>query len=65
MTAKGLVVTEVQEDISGLPMDSSASSLNSLKADDSGSPVRKSPISELLYMRWLEGLRIKWPSILS
>ncbi|KAG2152242.1 kinase-like domain-containing protein [Suillus cothurnatus] len=65
MTAKGLVVTEVQEDISGLPMDSSASPLNSLKADSSGSPVRKSPISELLYMRWLEGLRIKWPSILS
>ncbi|KAG1892451.1 kinase-like domain-containing protein [Suillus subluteus] len=65
MTAKGLVVTEVQEDISGLSMDSSASSLNSLKADSSGSPVRKSPISELLYMRWLEGLRIKWPSILS
>lgn len=25
---------------------------------------RKSPIAELLYMRWLEGLRIKWPSIL-
>lgn len=65
MTAKGLVVTEVQEDITGLPMDSSAQSLNSLKADASGSPVRKSPISELLYMRWLEGLRIKWPSILS
>ncbi|KAG2156062.1 kinase-like domain-containing protein [Suillus clintonianus] len=64
MTAKGLVVTEVQEDISGLPMDSSTSS-HSLKADGSGSPVRKSPISELLYMRWLEGLRIKWPSILS
>ncbi|KAG2118745.1 kinase-like domain-containing protein [Suillus discolor] len=65
MTAKGLVVTEVQEDISGLPMDSSTSSSHSLKADGSGSPVRKSPISELLYMRWLEGLRIKWPSILS
>ncbi|KAG0709634.1 kinase-like domain-containing protein [Suillus ampliporus] len=63
MTAKGLVVTEVQEDISGLPVDSSTSS--SPKADGSGSPVRKSPISELLYMRWLEGLRIKWPSILS
>jgi serine/threonine-protein kinase 24/25/MST4 len=66
MTAKGLVVTEVQEDISGLPIDSStSSSSHSLKADSSGSPVRKSPIAELLYMRWLEGLRIKWPSILS
>ncbi|KAH7914354.1 kinase-like domain-containing protein [Hygrophoropsis aurantiaca] len=63
MTAKGLVVTEVQEDISGLPVDSSASSSgHSNKTDD---PVRKSPIAELLYMRWLEGLRIKWPSILS
>ncbi|KAH7929447.1 Pkinase-domain-containing protein [Leucogyrophana mollusca] len=63
MTAKGLVVTEVQEDISGLPIDSSAStSGHSVKTDD---PVRKSPIAELLYMRWLEGLRIKWPSILS
>ncbi|OAX43495.1 Pkinase-domain-containing protein [Rhizopogon vinicolor AM-OR11-026] len=66
MTAKGLVVTEVQEDISGLPVDSSTSSSpHSLKADSPGSPIRKSPIAELLYMRWLEGLRIKWPSILS
>ncbi|KAG1754039.1 kinase-like domain-containing protein [Suillus paluster] len=62
MTAKGLVVTEVQEDVTEVPVDSSTSPL---KADGPGSPVRKSPISELLYMRWLEGLRIKWPSILS
>lgn len=57
MTAKGLVVTE-EEEISGLPLPSSSSP----------TPVepeaRKSPISELLYMRWLEGLRLKWPSIL-
>lgn len=65
MTAKGLVVTEVQEDISGLPIDSTTSSSHSVRADSPGSPVRKSPIAELLYMRWLEGLRIKWPSILS
>jgi len=25
---------------------------------------KKSPISELLYMRWLEGLRLRWPNIL-
>ncbi|KAJ7904515.1 STE/STE20/YSK protein kinase [Mycena olivaceomarginata] len=25
--------------------------------------VKKSPISELIYMRWLEGLRLKWPSL--
>jgi len=66
MTAKGLVVTEVQEDINELPTDSStSSSSHSAKVDSPGSPVRKSPIAELLYMRWLEGLRIKWPSILS
>ncbi|KAJ7276400.1 STE/STE20/YSK protein kinase [Mycena haematopus] len=57
MTAKGLVVTEVQEDISGLP-----STIDSaVKVDE---PVtKKSPISELIYMRWLEGLRLKWPSL--
>ncbi|KAF9221967.1 STE/STE20/YSK protein kinase [Gyrodon lividus] len=66
MTAKGLVVTEVQEDITGLPVDLSASpSAHPLMADDSAAQARKSPIAELLYMRWLEGLRIKWPSILS
>ncbi|KAF8639995.1 hypothetical protein AX17_001241 [Amanita inopinata Kibby_2008] len=59
MTSKGLVVTEVQEDISGLPQ-------SSVKADDTPvSPTRRSPIAELLYMRWLEGLRLKWPLISS
>jgi serine/threonine-protein kinase 24/25/MST4 len=61
MTAKGLVVTEVQEDISGMPSTSSDVKSASSKGDD---PVRKSPIAELLYMRWLEGLKIKWPSLL-
>ncbi|KAF8914599.1 kinase-like domain-containing protein [Mucidula mucida] len=57
MTAKGLIVTEVQEDVSGLPSTS-----NSLpKVEDPA--ARKSPISELLYMRWLEGLKLKWPSL--
>ena len=61
MTAKGLVVTE-EEEISGLP--STASPLQGPAQPYSGSPVRKSPISELLYLRWLEGLKLKWPSIL-
>ncbi|KZT05530.1 Pkinase-domain-containing protein [Laetiporus sulphureus 93-53] len=59
MTAKGLVVTE-EEEISGLPPPSTANAPNG----EPSSPTRKSPISELLYMRWLEGLRLKWPSIL-
>jgi serine/threonine-protein kinase 24/25/MST4 len=58
MTAKGLVVTEVQEDISGLPASSSSPISN--KSEE---PIRKSPIADLLYMRWLEGLKIKWPSL--
>jgi len=68
MTARGLVVNEVQEEIAGLPSTSGhinhsqAPSSASIKSDDSSS--RKSPIAELLYMRWLEGLKIKWPSIL-
>ncbi|KAK7061720.1 Ste20-like serine/threonine kinase, partial [Favolaschia claudopus] len=58
MTAKGLVVTEVQEDVSGLP---SSVEPPSKAADEPAS--KKSPISELIYMRWLEGLRLKWPSL--
>ncbi|PIL37174.1 transporter [Ganoderma sinense ZZ0214-1] len=61
MTAKGLVVTE-EEEISGLP--STSSPIPPPTQPDTGSPVRKSPISELLYLRWLEGLKLKWPSIL-
>lgn len=56
MTAKGLVVTEEQE-ISGLPSTS-----DPLAAE--AEPARRTPIAELLYMRWLEGLKLKWPSIL-
>ncbi|KAH0839753.1 kinase-like domain-containing protein [Lanmaoa asiatica] len=66
MTARGLVVTEIQEDISSPPAEASgSSSAHPLQADDPAAQVRKSPIAELLYMRWLDGLRIKWPSILS
>ncbi|KAI0677520.1 Pkinase-domain-containing protein [Trametes maxima] len=61
MTAKGLVVTE-EEEISGLPSSSTPSPAQS--PAEPGSPVRKTPISELLYLRWLEGLKLKWPSIL-
>jgi len=67
MTSRGLIVVEQEEDISGLPPPSSPSPTPSSgpgnKSEDS-IPARKSPIAELLYMRWLEGLRIKWPSIL-
>ncbi|KAI1786527.1 Pkinase-domain-containing protein [Ganoderma leucocontextum] len=59
MTAKGLVVTE-EEEISGLPSTSSPVQAPALPDT---SPVRKSPISELLYLRWLEGLKLKWPSM--
>lgn len=58
MTSKGLVVTEEQE-ISGLPSTS-----DPLVAVAEAEPARRSPIAELLYMRWLEGLKLKWPSIL-
>jgi serine/threonine-protein kinase 24/25/MST4 len=63
MTSKGLVVTEEQEEISGLPPTSSPTSPPA--ADGPSPPSRKSPIAELLYMRWLEGLKLRWPSIAS
>ncbi|KAH9853449.1 Pkinase-domain-containing protein [Lenzites betulinus] len=63
MTAKGLIVTE-EEEISGLPSSSSSTPSPAQAPPEPGSPVRKSPISELLYLRWLEGLKLKWPSIL-
>ena len=37
----------------------------SAATEDDIAPRSKSPIAELLYMRWLEGLKLKWPSILS
>ncbi|CAE6411496.1 unnamed protein product [Rhizoctonia solani] len=46
MTSEGLVVTEQTEEISG----QSAENLDAQK---------RSPIAELLYLRWLEGLKIK------
>ncbi|TFK75909.1 Ste20-like serine/threonine kinase [Pluteus cervinus] len=69
MTSKGLIVTE-EEDITGLPNTSSNGasagipSAPSVISIDPVSPTRKSPIADLLYMRWLEGLKIKWPSLI-
>ncbi|KAJ7682802.1 kinase-like domain-containing protein [Mycena polygramma] len=57
MTTKGLIVTEIQEDVSGLPSPSEPPKVVEEPAS------KKSPISELIYMRWLEGLRLKWPSL--
>ncbi|KAL1730700.1 kinase-like domain-containing protein [Schizophyllum commune] len=60
MTAKGLVVTEEEEPVvAGLPTSSEAPVIE-VKED---APKSRSPIAELLYMRWLEGLRLKWPSL--
>lgn len=61
ITTKGLVVTE-EEEISGLPSTSGTPAVAPIAEDPT---PRKSPIAELLYMRWLDGLRLKWPSILS
>lgn len=82
MTARGLVVTELEEDIgvgggaagtggggggvSGLPVSSvpapPVNTVTTTTSDEGASPTRKSPIAELLYMRWLEGLKLKWPN---
>jgi len=56
MTAKGLVVTEVEEEVATTPSTPAP-------AAESPAPARRSPIAELLYMRWLEGLKLKWPSL--
>ncbi|KAF9009043.1 kinase-like domain-containing protein [Cyathus striatus] len=62
MTAKGLVVTE-EEDTAE---DSDITDNTNAKDDvPSSSAPRRSPIAELLYMRWLEGLKLKWPSLMS
>ncbi len=65
MTNRGLVVTEVVEDVAG--PSSAVTTPTTPGADKAAdaSPVKRSPIAELLYMRWLEGLKIKWPNILS
>ncbi|KAG9028378.1 hypothetical protein FRB95_006560 [Tulasnella sp. JGI-2019a] len=59
VTSNGLVVVEHEE----LP-DASMSQATLVPPPAVEEAARKSPISDLLYMRWLEGLKIKWPSIL-
>lgn len=64
MTSNGLIVTEMEE-IPGLP-PSSSDPVPPVAEEGIVEPpaARKSPIAELLYMRWLEGLKIKWPSLI-
>ncbi|KAF8575627.1 STE STE20 YSK protein kinase [Ramaria rubella] len=64
MTSKGLVVVEQEEDTSSLGHGQTPSLAGSDGSPTSPGSPRKSPIAELLYMRWLEGLKIKWPNIL-
>lgn len=78
LTARGLVVTEHEEEVTPLQPSSSAASPHSSHintnlagnantksaADEAPSPTKRSPISELLYVRWLEGLKLKWPNIM-
>jgi serine/threonine-protein kinase 24/25/MST4 len=75
LTPKGVVVVE-QEDPDDIPPASPVSppvspsrtrgsSSSNLSTGSSGrDDGKKSPISELLYMRWLDGLKLKWPSLL-
>ncbi|KAI5120669.1 hypothetical protein M0805_006958 [Coniferiporia weirii] len=77
MTTRGLVVTESEEEESAAGVRGGAADETfesapppsvvkgaGVTSDDPSSQARKSPIAELLYMRWLEGLKLKWPSIL-
>jgi len=69
MTSKGLVVVEQEEDSASSSGHGHAPSTNGSHAQmqshsHADSPPKKSVIAELLYMRWLEGLKIKWPNIL-
>jgi len=65
MTNRGLVVTEMVEDIAGPSGAVAVATTPGVGDGADASPVKRSPIAELLYMRWLEGLKIKWPNILS
>jgi len=75
MTSKGLVVVEQEEEITNASTSdlSQVASSGHERTDSRGSngvnekdprEVKRSAIGELLYVRWLEGLRLKWPSIL-
>ncbi|KZS91222.1 Pkinase-domain-containing protein, partial [Sistotremastrum niveocremeum HHB9708] len=44
--------------------DSEARDINGTGTDrGEGGEMKKSPIAELLYMRWMEGLKMKWPGL--
>ena len=65
MTVKGLVVVEQEEDFLSPASGNSASPVTTTDtADDPPAAKGRSPVAELLYMRWLDGLKLKWPSIL-
>lgn len=80
MTSKGLVVVEQEEVLGPTPGPSSSTpdvrspsrvserTTNSAETRAAAAAaereVKRSPIGELIYMRWLDGLRLKWPSIL-
>ena len=59
MTAKGLVVVEQVEDVPPVPPPKTPPT----SPPASPTPPKRSAIADLLYMRWMEGLRIKWPDI--
>jgi serine/threonine-protein kinase 24/25/MST4 len=58
-----LVVTEHADDTD--PSSSSSStappSSTSSTTTPAGAEAAKSPITEMLYMRWMEGLKLRWP----
>ncbi|KAG6900967.1 hypothetical protein C0993_004405 [Termitomyces sp. T159_Od127] len=62
MTPRGLVVTEELDDTAGSPSSSGPVS-PPISTDLGETPAKKSPIAELLYLRWLEGLKLKWPNV--
>ncbi|KAG8760291.1 hypothetical protein FRC14_003447 [Serendipita sp. 396] len=64
ITPKGVVVIEqeVTDDTPppSSPVRSRGASTSNLSSGSGGKDEKRSPISELLYMRWLEGLKMKW-----
>ncbi|KZV72120.1 Pkinase-domain-containing protein [Peniophora sp. CONT] len=63
LTSRGLVVTETEEILEG-PSAAANAPPDRPASPTSATNIKRSPIAELLYMRWLEGLKLKWPSIL-
>ncbi|KAH7102896.1 Pkinase-domain-containing protein [Auriculariales sp. MPI-PUGE-AT-0066] len=59
-------IRRIESRVSAPVMHERTESHSSSRAEKEREPreVKRSPIGELLYMRWLEGLKLKWPSIL-